>query len=348
VLDRSLRQQHEWRQAGDDIRIAVNLSPANLMDTRLPSDIASLLERYDTPAHLLELEITETTLMRDPERAMDILARISELGVEFALDDYGTGYSSLAQLRRLPVRSLKIDKSFVMDMTENESDANIVRSTIQLGRSLNLRVVAEGVETVEHLHALKEYGCHIARGYLMLNLDHSNPYQRHLRARPGRSRARVGAATLPRTVRAPWGQQSPMSSPVRLRSASSRMIRRSWTLASWLPRPLSLFRMRESSWMSSISPSRLLRSQTGTTWPLRLITPWTTPLPRRSADAAAICLIALAEGIRFKIDRIEAFRETLKRVLPPRNIGLVSGTQVNKHLVRKGQELRFSRWPDAS
>ena len=165
VLDRALAQQHAWRQAGQQIPLAVNLSPASLLDTRLPHELDTLLQRHHTPPGELELEITEDTLMRDPNRALQVIARIGELGVKFSLDDFGTGYSSLAQLRRLPVRTLKIDRSFIMNMTESEEDANIVRSTIQLGHSLNLSVVAEGVETPAELRELERYGCDIAQGF---------------------------------------------------------------------------------------------------------------------------------------------------------------------------------------
>jgi EAL domain-containing protein (putative c-di-GMP-specific phosphodiesterase class I) len=103
--------------------------------------------------------------MQDPTRALDVIARISELGVTFSLDDFGTGYSSLAQLKQLPVRSLKIDRSFIANMSNSEEDANIVRSTIQLGHSLKLQVVAEGIETPEHLEELTGFGCDIAQGY---------------------------------------------------------------------------------------------------------------------------------------------------------------------------------------
>ena len=147
VLELALSQQDQWKKAGVTVPMAVNLSPANLLDTRLPDDVAGLLQKYDARASLLQLEITEETLMRDPNRALDSLARISELGVELSLDDFGTGYSSLAQLKTMPVCTLKIDRSFIMNMSDNQDDANIVRSTIQLGHSLNLNVVAEGVET---------------------------------------------------------------------------------------------------------------------------------------------------------------------------------------------------------
>jgi diguanylate cyclase (GGDEF)-like protein len=165
VLDLALSQQREWRLMGETVPMAVNLSPANLLDTRLPEDLDALIKRHGTAPAELELEITEETLMQDPTRALDVIARISELGVTFSLDDFGTGYSSLAQLRQLPVRSLKIDRSFIANMSNSEEDANIVRSTIQLGHSLKLQVVAEGIETPEHLEELTGFGCDIAQGY---------------------------------------------------------------------------------------------------------------------------------------------------------------------------------------
>ena len=105
--------------------------------------------------------------MVDPQRALDVLAQLSELGITFALDDFGTGYSSLAYLKRLPIAELKIDKSFVLEMTTEADDAAIVRSTIELARALGLRVVAEGVETEEHWRRLAAWGCHVAQGYLL-------------------------------------------------------------------------------------------------------------------------------------------------------------------------------------
>ncbi|HTW41287.1 MAG TPA: EAL domain-containing protein [Solirubrobacteraceae bacterium] len=165
VLELALAQQRSWREAGEVVPIAVNLSPSNLIDTRLPIDIASLLGRYRTPPNQLELEITEETVTRDPKRALDVIARIGELGVEFSLDDFGIGFSSLVQLRRLPVRTLKIDRSFIMNMSNDPQDANIVRSTVQLGHSLHLRVVAEGVESAANVAELARCGCDIAQGF---------------------------------------------------------------------------------------------------------------------------------------------------------------------------------------
>jgi diguanylate cyclase len=165
VLDRALSQQRCWREDGRRIPVAVNLSPASLLDSRLPEDVQALVGRHQTTPADLEFEITEETLMADPNRALAVIARISEMGVGFSLDDFGTGYSCLAQLKRLPVRSLKIDRSFIMNMTDSVEDANIVRAAIELGHSLNLSVVAEGIESPEHLRQLEDFGCDVAQGF---------------------------------------------------------------------------------------------------------------------------------------------------------------------------------------
>jgi diguanylate cyclase (GGDEF)-like protein len=165
VLDGALAQQRCWRESGHRIPVAVNLSAASLLDSRLPDDVRALLERHQSAPADLELEITEDTLMQDPSRALAVIARISEMGVSFSLDDFGTGYSCLAQLKHLPVRSLKIDRSFIMNMSDSADDANIVRSAIELGHSLNLSVVAEGIESQDHLQRLEEFGCDVAQGF---------------------------------------------------------------------------------------------------------------------------------------------------------------------------------------
>jgi diguanylate cyclase len=165
VLDRALAQQRRWREHGHIIPVAVNISAASLLDSRLPEDVQRLVTRHKATPADLELEITEDTLMQDPNRALAVIARISELGVGFSLDDFGTGYSCLTQLKRLPVKSLKIDRSFIMNMTNSAQDANIVRSAIQLGHSLNLSVVAEGIECPEHLAQLEDFGCDVAQGF---------------------------------------------------------------------------------------------------------------------------------------------------------------------------------------
>ena len=167
VLARALRQCSEWRDSGLDLHVAVNLTIPDLLDLELPDLIETLLHETGVRPDQLELEITETTILADPFRVAQVLARLNEMGLRLAIDDFGTGYSSLAYLRRLPVQTIKIDRSFVMDMCENASDATIVRSTIDLGRNLGLEVVAEGVETQEAFDALRGLGCTLAQGYLI-------------------------------------------------------------------------------------------------------------------------------------------------------------------------------------
>ncbi len=165
VLDKALRQVHQWREQDLDLTVAVNMSPRNLLDLNFPEQVAELLKKWKVPPGSLQLEITESTLVSDPTRAMGILGRLNQMRVEMSIDDFGTGYSSLGHLRKLPVKELKIDKSFVMNMDVDESDAIIVRSTIDLGRNLGLRVVAEGVETAEIWRQLEMLGCDYAQGF---------------------------------------------------------------------------------------------------------------------------------------------------------------------------------------
>lgn len=165
VLDKALRQVSQWREQDVDLTVAVNMSPRNLLDLHFPDQVDALLKKWKLPPGALHLEITESTLVADPTRAMAILGRLDQMRVEMSIDDFGTGYSSLGHLRKLPVKELKIDKSFVMNMGIDESDAIIVRSTIDLGRNLGLRVVAEGVETAEIWRQLVVLGCDYAQGF---------------------------------------------------------------------------------------------------------------------------------------------------------------------------------------
>ena len=165
VLERAVAQCAAWRRAGQEMTVSVNLSVRNLLDPDLASLLGDLLEIYGLTPSALQLEITESMLMSDPDRSLNTLTRLSELGVGLSVDDYGTGYSSLANLRRLPIDELKIDRSFVSPMLSDESDLIIVRSTINLGHDLGLKVVAEGVEDVATLHRLGGLGCDLAQGY---------------------------------------------------------------------------------------------------------------------------------------------------------------------------------------
>jgi diguanylate cyclase (GGDEF)-like protein len=165
VLDEALRQLREWADAGLDLDVAVNLSARSFLDAQLAVEIPRLLERRGVEATRLELEITESMLMLDPGRAKATLDRLSAIGLSLSVDDFGTGYSSLANLKRLPVDGIKIDKSFVMDMAHDASDAAIVHSTIGLAHNLGLRVVAEGVENQESWRVLRDQGCDLAQGF---------------------------------------------------------------------------------------------------------------------------------------------------------------------------------------
>jgi diguanylate cyclase (GGDEF)-like protein len=165
VVDHALAQCREWRDQGIDVPVAVNLAAANIVDVTLPDAIGGALERYGLPADRLECELSEHTVMADPIRATDVLAGLRALGVGLSLDDFGTGHSSLAYLKRLPLDEVKIDRSFVAGMTDDENDAVIVRSTIDLARNLGLRVVAEGVETADVMATLADLRCDVAQGF---------------------------------------------------------------------------------------------------------------------------------------------------------------------------------------
>jgi EAL domain-containing protein (putative c-di-GMP-specific phosphodiesterase class I) len=165
VLEAAISQNAAWQAEGIVLRTAVNLSVRNLSDLELPRVVAGLLQSAGIGADCLDLEITESTIMADPERAMTVLEPLSRMGVRLAIDDFGTGYSSLAYLRQLPLSVLKIDKSFVGHMTDSENDSIIVRSTIDLAHNLGLEVIAEGVEDEATAVRLLELGCPLAQGY---------------------------------------------------------------------------------------------------------------------------------------------------------------------------------------
>ena len=149
VVDRALEEIAERRREGYDLSVAVNLGPADLLDLSLPSEIERLLRRRGFPPDQLRLEVSEDVVMVDPERTLGVLAALRDIGVRTALDDFGAGHASLGHLKQLRVDELKIDRSFVIRLLDDEQDAAIVRTMVELGRRLGLRVVAEGVESLE-------------------------------------------------------------------------------------------------------------------------------------------------------------------------------------------------------
>jgi diguanylate cyclase (GGDEF)-like protein/PAS domain S-box-containing protein len=167
VVEEALQQCAAWQRQGLRLCIAVNLSMRNLLDLEFPEDVRRLLEQWQVDPSLLEFEITESTMLADPVRTKLILEKLSAMGIRLAIDDFGTGYSSLAYLKRLPIDEIKIDRSFVMHMRDDEDDATIVRSTIDLARNLGLEVVAEGVESQETWEQLSSLGCTVAQGYFL-------------------------------------------------------------------------------------------------------------------------------------------------------------------------------------
>lgn len=167
VLEAAFAQCARWHAAGNKLNVAINLSARSLHDNELSSRINALLEKYEIAPEFIVLEITEGAIMADPERARAIIGRLHDRGLKLSIDDFGTGYSSLGYLKKLPVNELKIDKSFVFEMTTNEGDRVIVKSTIDLAHNLGLSVVAEGVENAETLGALRALRADVAQGYFM-------------------------------------------------------------------------------------------------------------------------------------------------------------------------------------
>lgn len=165
VIDPTLQQWAAWRVARPDLVMAVNLSMHNLQDRDFPRALSALLQKWAVTAHALLLEVTESAIMSEPGQVLELLAPIRDWGVDIAIDDFGTDYSSLSHLKRLPVDELNIDREFVKDMCRDKDDAVIVRSTIDLAHNLGLKGVAEGVEDAETLQMLTELNFDCARGY---------------------------------------------------------------------------------------------------------------------------------------------------------------------------------------
>jgi diguanylate cyclase len=167
MLAVTLRQCGAWAASGLPLQVAINLSVRDLVRHDLVGAVDDLLHAHKVPPQLVCLEITESSFMQDPERAMDVLRDLHGLGVHLSIDDFGTGFSSLAYMKQLPVHELKIDRTFVQGMASSEKDVSIVRSTVQLAHNLGLKVVAEGVEDERCLQRLRELKCDLAQGYLL-------------------------------------------------------------------------------------------------------------------------------------------------------------------------------------
>ncbi len=166
VIDATCRQLAAWRSQGIPLRpVALNVSAKQLRGDALPATLSAAMARHEVPPELLEIEITESCLIEDFEHALEVLQRLQGLGLKIALDDYGIGFSGLANLKRLPLHSLKIDRSFIRDIRNDPSDVVIVASTISLAHNLGLIVVAEGVESLDQVVHLKTAGCDEVQGF---------------------------------------------------------------------------------------------------------------------------------------------------------------------------------------
>ncbi|MDP1708253.1 MAG: EAL domain-containing protein [Gammaproteobacteria bacterium] len=184
VVQSAVAHIGRWREAGMELPVAVNVSTRSFQAPRLVDRVGAILGRARVPGRLLEIEITENGLMNDFERGHRVVRELHELGVSIAIDDFGTGYSSLAYLKRLPIDTLKIDRSFVIDMATDEGDATIVRSTIDLGHNLGFRVVAEGVESSHVQGMLALLGCDFAQGYCISQPVPAPEFERWLKTSP--------------------------------------------------------------------------------------------------------------------------------------------------------------------
>jgi diguanylate cyclase (GGDEF)-like protein len=180
VLDLTLAQLRRWRAAGYTLEVAVNSTAADLIDDEFPARVIALLDAHAVPAHALILEVTERSVMTDPERVASVMTRLRAAGVQLSLDDFGTGYSSLTHLKSLPVDEVKIDRSFVARMCANPADAAIVQAMIALAHQLGMRVVAEGVEDERTWEALARLGCDLIQGYALGRPEPADAFARHL------------------------------------------------------------------------------------------------------------------------------------------------------------------------
>jgi diguanylate cyclase (GGDEF)-like protein len=202
VLEEAISQWREWANDGFETQLSVNLSARNLHDLTLPERITELMTRYEMPMASLQIELTESAVMQDMARALRILETLDAMGIDLCIDDFGTGYSSLGRLKRLPVRELKIDRSFISQIEWDENDAAIVRSTVELAHRLGLDVTAEGVESFAALELLTSFGCRYVQGHLVGRAVPSADFLKHPLLP---HRASAGAAGLAQALRSAKG-----------------------------------------------------------------------------------------------------------------------------------------------
>jgi len=176
AIEEALKQHNVLKQHGFNIHMAVNISAIDLIDSKLVGFVQQMVDEYNVPTGCLMLEVTESAIMSDPENAIAALAKLKKMGIQLSIDDFGTGYSSMEQLKRTPVNELKIDKSFVLELTANNEDVIIVKSITDLAHNLGLSVVAEGVENIESLDMLAEMGVETAQGYYISKAMHADDF----------------------------------------------------------------------------------------------------------------------------------------------------------------------------
>jgi EAL domain-containing protein (putative c-di-GMP-specific phosphodiesterase class I) len=191
VMQQALAECRTWRDLGWDLSVAVNLSARNLVDRRLAPDVAKLLDDVGVPAASLTLEITETMVVGESQRSLDVVQSLVELGVKISCDDFGTGYASLARLRRLPINEIKVDRSFVCRMADDDTDRAITRSVLALGRGLGLTTVAEGVEDRDGWDILRAFGCDQAQGFLVSRPLAAERFREWMTRQPESARPKV-------------------------------------------------------------------------------------------------------------------------------------------------------------
>jgi EAL domain-containing protein (putative c-di-GMP-specific phosphodiesterase class I) len=181
MLEQALTQLNAWKNSHPDLSIAINITMHDLRDPRFPERIERLLDQYKVAPHLLKFELTESGIMDDPANTIPLLQKLVDVGIELSIDDFGTGYSSLAYLQRLPVSELKIDRSFVIDIDRHPATQKLVASIIAMSKSLNLSVIAEGIENQFERDTLKELGCECMQGYFLSKPMHGEQLEEWLK-----------------------------------------------------------------------------------------------------------------------------------------------------------------------